>query len=652
LEGDFDLDLERENVSAALNRLPRRSAAFVGAFGALLVLFAAWQMAGGATAAEESVAVAKRDDLVLTVGGVGRIAEANASGAVVLAASGGSTSSSSSSSSSAGSPSVTSAGPDAVFPRASGRLSKYLVQPGQSVRKGQALAVLDDGQASAATLAQARSDLALAQLELRQKRTSDPLKGIKATPAELAAGQLAIVSAQERLARLLAGPRPADIAVGKLDVRRAQADLETLRRGSPQERAAAIAVAERNVKLAKQKLERVRSPDAATLATAEADLRRAEAAYATLIQGPAPGAVEALRARISASDNKRRSASTEYDAYTAQQEHAQAVQELETLLRPPNAQELAAARAAVEAARRNIERLITPSPEVLTAAELEVDRAEADLRLLKQGPSPAALVAAQQAIASAKAKLAQLMGPPLTMDVALARFELGRARADLAVLHARGGPGSKTDVEFARLKVTAAQLRLASSRLSNQLLTVTAPSAGTVTGLHAALGAPVDSTTPVASVAGLDNLAVVVDLSEFDVAQVEPEMEAVVSVDALGGEEFEGEVQFASLTGNDVNGVVSFPVVIQLGETEGLRPGMNVSVEIVIEEKANVLQVPLEAITTDEEDKSFATVLRPDGETVVRPLKLGLANNSHVEIIEGLFVGEKVVLAEPVGGEE
>jgi HlyD family secretion protein len=639
-------------VTSTLTHLPRRPAAVVAALVAVLVLFAVLKSAGGATAAEASVATASRGELVVTVGGVGRIVQANASGSVVLAASSGSSSSASSSSSSGGSPSNASARPDAVFPRATGRLSRYLVEPGQDVREGQTLAVLDDGQASAAALAQARSDLALAQLELRQKRTSDPLKGIRAMPAELAAGELAVVSAQERLAHLLAGPRPADIALATFDVRRAQADLETLRRGSPRERAALIALAERNVKLAKQKLERVRSPDPATLAMAESDLKRAEAAYATLTQGPAPRAIEALRARISAADNKRRSASTEYDAYTAQQEHAQAVQELETLLRPPSAQELAAARAAVEAARRNVEKVITPSPEVLTAAEIEVDRAEADLRLLKQGPSPAAFAAAQQAIVSAQVKLAQLMGPPLATDVALARFELGRTRADLAVLRARGGPGSATDVEFARLKVAAAQARLASSRLSNQLLTVTAPSAGTVTGLHAAVGAPVDSTTPVVSVAGLDNLAVVVDLSEFDVAQVEPEMEAVVSVDALGGEEFEGEVQFASLTGNDANGVVSFPVVIQLGEAEGLRPGMNVSVEIVIEEKANVLQVPLEAISTDDEDKSFATVLRPDGETVVRPLKLGLANNSHVEIIEGLFVGEKVVLAEPVGGEE
>ena len=82
---------------------------------------------------------------------------------------------------------------------------------------------------------------------------------------------------------------------------------------------------------------------------------------------------------------------------------------------------------------------------------------------------------------------------------------------------------------------------------------------------------PVDATTPVASVAGLDHLAVVVDLSEFDVAQVETEMEAVVSVDALGGEEF--EVQFASLTGNDVNGVVTSRSSFSSATPRAFAPG-------------------------------------------------------------------------------
>ena len=199
------------------------------------------------------------------------------------------------------------------------------------------------------------------------------------------------------------------------------------------------------------------------------------------------------------------------------------------------------------AARRNLEKLTAPpSPELVTAAQLELDQAEAALRTLEQGPGPAG-PAARAAIRSANTRLAQLSGPPLATDVSLARFELGRARADLAVLRGRGGPGSATDVAFARL--VAFEARLASANLSHQLLDRDCAGGEDGGGLHAAPGAPVDATTPVASVAGLDHLAVVVDLSEFDVAQVETEMEAVVSVDALGGEEFEGEVQFASLTG-------------------------------------------------------------------------------------------------------
>lgn len=641
-------------MTEALTRLRERPAAALAVLVGIFVLIAVFRLPAGATAADESVVAAKRGDLVVTVGGVGRIVEARASGSVVLAASGGSSSASSSSGSSSGSASNAPANPNAVFPRASGRLSKYLVQPGQRVKAGQAIALVDDGQAAAANLAQAQSDVATARLELYQKRTSDPLRGIRATPAELAAGRLAVTSAQKRLKRLLAGPRRAEVAAARLDVRRAQADLETLRRGSARQRSTALRIAERNAQLARERLESVSGPaDRAAVATAEADLKRAESALAALTQGPPQAAIEALKARISAADMKRRTAQSEFEAYTAAQEHAQAVQELATLTRPPAAHEIAAATAAVEAARRNLEKVTAPpSRELITAAQLEVERAEAEVAALKEGAGPAAIAAGRQSIVSAKARLAQLTGPPLDSDLALARFELARARADLAVLQGRGGPGSPTDVEFARLRLAAANAKLASARLSHQLLSVTAPTSGTVTALHAATGAPVDPTTPLVSIAGLDRLAVVVDLSEFDVAQVRPGMEATVSVDALGGEEFEGEVQFASLTGNEVNGVVTFPVVIRLPKAEGLRPGMNVTVNIIVTERKNVVQLPLEAVTTDEEDKAFATVMGGDGETVVRPLKLGVASNTHVEVLKGVKVGEKVVLAEPAGGGE
>ena len=412
-----------ENVSSALTHVPRRKAAVTAAIVAAFALIVVLKLAGGATAAEPSVATASRDDLVLSVTGIGRIVEANASGSVVLTAASSGSSSSASSSSSGASAAGASAHPDAVFPRAAGRLARYLVQPGQEVRGVSRLrgsTTVRRPRRRSRSLRATRARAARAAAEAHQRSA----QGIKATPEELAAGS-------SRSSRPSSGSRDFSPArVRPTSQRRSSTCVARRPTSRPFDAARpgtrlAIAVAERNLKLAKERLRRF-APDPAAVATAESDVRRAEAALDTLLSGPPQGAIDALKARISAADNQRRTAQTEAEAYAAQQAHAQAVQELETLTRPPSAAEVAAAQAAVTAARRNLERLTQPRPELVTAAQLEVDRAEQDLRLLSRS-SPAALAAAQQAILSAKARLAQLTGPPLVTDVALARFELGRA---------------------------------------------------------------------------------------------------------------------------------------------------------------------------------------------------------------------------------
>jgi RND family efflux transporter MFP subunit len=218
------------------------------------------------------------------------------------------------------------------------------------------------------------------------------------------------------------------------------------------------------------------------------------------------------------------------------------------------------------------------------------------------------------------------------------------------VLRARGRPSAALTA-FAELKVRAARARLTGARLATQLLTVRSPSGGTVTALLTIPGAPVDASTPIAAVANLDRLAVSVDLSEFDVAQVRRGMNATVSVDALGGKTFAGRVLFAALSGNDNGGVVTFPVRVGLKRAGGLRPGMNVSVRIMVAQHRDVVQVPLDAVTSDEEDRPIVTVLGPEGESS-RRVTLGLENNKNVEIIKGLEEGERVMVAAEEGGEE
>jgi RND family efflux transporter MFP subunit len=189
------------------------------------------------------------------------------------------------------------------------------------------------------------------------------------------------------------------------------------------------------------------------------------------------------------------------------------------------------------------------------------------------------------------------------------------------------------------------------ARINKRLLTVRAPSPGTVTGLLTTRGAPVDTTTPIATVADLGRLAVSVDLSEFDVAQVRRGLTAEVNVDALGGKTFPGIVLFAAPTGSDSGGVVTFPVRVGLSRTAGLRPGMNVSVRILVAERSDVLQVPLEAVSR-EEDEPTVTVLTESGEETSRTVKVGLANNEAIQIVKGLRAGERVVLPEVAPAEE
>jgi HlyD family secretion protein len=629
-----------------------------------------WQVSADSAPASTPVARAVKGDLVVSVGGVGRIVQANTSpqisvpgnsgggGAAGTAQSG--TGSSAGASAAGG---ATTAPADGVFPRASGRIVRFLVKPGDHVAAGQKLALLDDSSTAASATALARNDVETALLEVLQKRTSDPAKGIPATPAEMTAGRLAVTSALAGLGRLLGPPLPADVGAARLDLRRAQSDLETLLGGTPAARARAIRLAQLSVQLSEDRLARLLAPpDPADVSAARTELTKAEADLAILLRAPAaplPEQVAAAKQAVAVAQRRLDDAKATGDPRkidVAQLELDTAKADLATLLSPPRGplpQEIAAARRAVEAAQAKLAKLLGPpnSADVKTA-RLDLERARAELQTLRAGPGPAALAAARQAVAAFRAKLAQLLGPPLRSDVALARLELGKAKADLAVLRTHGAPASPIDIALARLKVAAARVRLATARFEGGLLTVRAPRAGTVTALLTRPGAPVDPSTPIVAVDNLSRLAVTVDLSEFDVARVRPGLAAMVDVDALGGKAFPGKVLFAALTGTDTNGVVTFPVQVGLDETQGLRPGMSVSVHIVVAQRRNVVQVPLEAVSRDDEDNPIVTTVNSAGESVERKVKLGLSNNKNVQIVNGLRAGQIIELPEAQGGEE
>ena len=643
-------------MPALISRKPQRALAVAALVAAALIGAAIWLAQSGRSAGTPDISSvrATRGDVVVSVGGVGRIVTGGVA-TVELPASGGSSGAGASGSTSASS---SSAPADAVFPHVAGHVQRLFVQQGQHVAAGKTLAVIDDNGASASAVHQAALDLETARIELNQRLHSDPQKGIPPTAAELAAAHAAIASARADLAQTVGRTHAADLAAAQADVRRARADLQTLRGGTRAARNRALALAQGRVAAAQKRLDRVLTPGTPTdISAAQAEVKKAESDLAALQKPPATPLPEDITAAqyavtVARNDLAAAQAADPLDpaaVSTAQLELDKALAAL-AALKPPLPQEFISAQAAVDAARTKLAALQGPGdPADVEAARQDLSAAQAEVRTLRAGPSALGLKSARGAVSSARAKVAQLRGPAARIA---ARAAVSKAVADLAALNARSGPSSPSDIALARLKYSAAAARLAAARRDRRELTVRAPRAGTVTSLLTAPGAPVDATTPIASVTNLKRLAVRVDLSEFDVARVKSGLKATVSVDALGGKTFPGVVVFAAPTGTDKDGVVTFPVMVSLKGVRGPRPGMNVSVRIIVAQRRDVVQVPIDAVSRDDEDRATVAVVGSDGKSSPRRVKLGLANNKSVEIVQGLRAGERVAVEAASSGPE
>jgi macrolide-specific efflux system membrane fusion protein len=151
-------------------------------------------------------------------------------------------------------------------------------------------------------------------------------------------------------------------------------------------------------------------------------------------------------------------------------------------------------------------------------------------------------------------------------------------------------------------------------------------------------GSAGSSKSSFAVLSDLSSMQLVVPLSESEIGQVKNGQPATVSIEALEGRKLAAEVASISMLPTSNSGVVSYDVTFRLSQlTEGLRPGMSATAEVVVKQAEGV-NVPTSAITGGE-----VTVLQ-SGKQVGKSVVTGLAGNSTTIVLSGLNAGETVVL--------
>ncbi len=262
-------------------------------------------------------------------------------------------------------------------------------------------------------------------------------------------------------------------------------------------------------------------------------------------------------------------------------------------------------------------------------ARAQLDFAEAELRraepLAERGTiSQATLDQRQLSVRTAQAQLAQA-----TANLRKTRADLETARATL---------------------ITSQEVENGLGRSDDSLIPVRAPISGRVLRLLQESEGVLAAGTPLMELGDPAELEIVVDLLSTDAVKISAGDRVIVD-DWGGVQPLEGRVRLVEPFGftkisalgieeQRVNVVIDF--VSPQAEWQSLGHGYRVETRVVIQDRQDVLKVPVSALFRSGE--SWAVFIDDGGTAALRQITLGRRNTLEAEVTDGLAADDTVIL--------
>lgn len=144
----------------------------------------------------------------------------------------------------------------------------------------------------------------------------------------------------------------------------------------------------------------------------------------------------------------------------------------------------------------------------------------------------------------------------------------------------------------------------------------------------------------------------VVSVDELDIISVAVGQEVSLVMDALPDDTYTGTVSKVSQLGTATSGVTVYDVTLSINGDERLKLGMNGTATIRVEERENVLLVPITALNTSR-GKSYVW-LKSEDETdepgIRTEVETGLSDETYAEVTGGLIEGDVVLITRESSG--
>ncbi len=247
--------------------------------------------------------------------------------------------------------------------------------------------------------------------------------------------------------------------------------------------------------------------------------------------------------------------------------------------------------------------------------------------------------------------LAELQSASLQNAVTAALQNLRQAEGALAALEANQAAAARAvpySLQQQEIKVQTLRGAVAQDQSLEAGLVVRSPVSGVISGIQAVAGEPVGPGTPLLTIGDYSRLLVTFPLDQRFVNQVKVGQAAMVTATAAPGTTFSGSLYLVSPEGTDVNGIATFQAEVEIPRpTPQLRPGMAVTVSIVLGQARGVLTVPLQALHAGTGGKDFVVVVTPRSgaspSTAEVPVRVGLQDQLDAQVAGALRAGDLVL---------
>jgi macrolide-specific efflux system membrane fusion protein len=228
-------------------------------------------------------------------------------------------------------------------------------------------------------------------------------------------------------------------------------------------------------------------------------------------------------------------------------------------------------------------------------------------------------------------------------EAQLRRKEIDVAKAELDMKNTLREAVDQSDVILQKQKLDLELLQdeLIDLRETVAAFKLIAPYDGTIASFTAKKGDLIKSYGKIGTIADLSTLTVAAILSQTDLNNVVPGMEAVVNINTVG--ELKGKVsRLPEVSENSSSDSIDNYLLVELESMpEGLSRGTPLTVSVIIQRKENVLLIPIAALRT-QNSRNYVIVSEDNGAKGEVDVEIGETSTTEVEIVKGLTEGQKV----------